>query len=116
MGTKVTIIEMAERLVTEEEPLISDLLKRKLSERMTVMTGTKVVGVRKARRGVELEIAEVPGGQRRTVEAQALLLAAGRVPNSDLLQVEQAGVEVDAQGLRGGQPADGDERGQRLGR
>ncbi len=99
MGTKVTIIEMADRLVTDEEPLISDLLKRKLSERMTVMTGAKVVGVRRARWGVELEIAEVEGGRRHRVEAEALLLAAGRIPNSDLLQVEQTGVEVNAKGF-----------------
>jgi hypothetical protein len=41
MGTHVTILQRNERLVPEEEPEISDLLKKKLSERMEVHTGAE---------------------------------------------------------------------------
>lgn len=99
MGTKVTIIEMADRLVTAEESLVSDLLERKLSERMAVLTGRKVVGVRRAGRGVELDTVSVSDGSKGTVMAERLLVAAGRVPNTDLLEVGKAGIEVDARGF-----------------
>jgi len=99
MGTKVTILEMADRLLTEEEPLISALLERKLSERVAVRTGSKVVGARRAGRGVELDVVSEADGSRSTVGAERLLVAAGRVPNSDVLQVSETGVEVDSHGF-----------------
>jgi len=41
MGTKVTILEMAGRLVLAEEPEISEILKKELSRRMDVYTGVQ---------------------------------------------------------------------------
>ena len=41
MGTRVTILQRNERLVPEEEPEISELLRQKLSERMEVHTGAR---------------------------------------------------------------------------
>ncbi|WP_148613430.1 mycothione reductase [Nocardioides rubriscoriae] len=58
------------------------------------------------RLGVQLErVSHGPGGitmhldDGSTAEVDVLLVAVGRVPNSDLLQVEKAGVETDEHGL-----------------
>jgi mycothione reductase len=48
-GTRVTILEMADRLVLSEEPEISELLKKQLSRRMKVYTGTQVEEVKRGR-------------------------------------------------------------------
>jgi mycothione reductase len=39
MGTKVTVLEMLDRLIASEEPEISALLKKELQQRMTINTG-----------------------------------------------------------------------------
>ena len=98
VGTDVTIVQRNERLVPEEEPEISELLLRKLSERMRVITTTEVVSVRPGPDGYV-----TVGKDRRTgelVEAagQQILVATGRTSNADLLQVATAGIETDARG------------------
>ena len=51
------------------------------------------------RRGNEVLLETTVDGNGSTVEVDALLLATGRVPNSDRLGVEQTGVEVDSKGF-----------------
>jgi len=52
MGTEVTILEMADRLVLSEEPEISGLLKSELSKRMGVHTNALVEEVKENEHGV----------------------------------------------------------------
>jgi dihydrolipoamide dehydrogenase len=97
MGTKVTIVQRNPRLVPEEEPEVSELLKQSLSRRMTVHTGTEAVEA--DRKGTDISIIARQGGKKTIeVNAQALLIAAGRKSNADLLQVENTGVQTDARG------------------
>jgi dihydrolipoamide dehydrogenase len=83
----------------EQEPEVSDLLKRKLSQRMAVHTGARVVAVRPNRRRIQVIAVDQATGDELEFEGHAVLLAAGRVPNSDLLAVENTGVEVDEAGF-----------------
>ncbi|NPV07684.1 MAG: dihydrolipoyl dehydrogenase [Anaerolineae bacterium] len=99
VGTRVTLLQMEERLLMDEEPEISDLLKRKLAQRMTVHTGTKVVAVRRVGSRLQVVAADESTGEELTVEADTILLAAGRIPNSDLLAVQNSGVQVDGRGF-----------------
>ncbi len=98
MGTRVTILEMADRLVLSEEPEIADLLKKELSRRMGVHTGVRAQEVKKDSRGFTVNVTDVKTGQNRQFQAQRLLVAAGRRSNADILQVEKAGIEVDGRG------------------
>jgi mycothione reductase len=100
MGTKVTILEMADRLVLAEEPDISDVLKRQLSKRMSVFTGELVQEVRKGPggKGVKVIARNKADGSVKEYQAQHVLLAVGRKSNADLLKVENAGVELDERG------------------
>jgi mycothione reductase len=97
VGTTVTIIQRNRRLVPEEEPEISELLQTALARRMTVLTNTEAMEVRKSEEGVAVIVRE-RGGKTRELSAQTLLVAAGRRSNADLLQVEKTGVKTNERG------------------
>jgi len=98
MGTAVTILQRNLRLVPEEEPEISELLAKKMAGRMAVHTGVEVVEARPAEGGVNLVANNTRSGERLTLRAEQVLVAAGRQSNADLLQVAQTGVAVDTRG------------------
>lgn len=99
MGTKVTILEMADRLVLSEEPEIAELLRMKLMQRMVVHTGARVDSVEKRRGGVKVVAKVDKAGGSRAFTAQYIMIAVGRRSNADILQVDKAGVEVDERGF-----------------
>lgn len=98
MGSDVTIIQRNVRLVANEEPEISDLLLKEMSKRMRIHTNTEVIEVSE-KDGLVKIIGKVKGSEK-TVEviAEKILVAGGRVPNSDLLKVQNTGVETDSRG------------------
>ena len=99
MGTKVTIIEMLPRLVSTEEPEISDLLKRDFEKQgITVMTNYKAVEVTK-KNGKKIIVAEnTETGDTVEVVADEILVATGRKSNADITRVEKTGVKTDKKG------------------
>jgi mycothione reductase len=101
MGTKVTILEMADRLVLSEEPEIADLLKRRLSRRMQVSTGERVQEVGRTAGGKKVVVATQHNktGAVRRYEADRILLAVGRRSNADLLKTERAGIQLNERGF-----------------
>ncbi len=99
MGTRVTILEMADRLMLAEEPEISDLLKRALSRRMEVHTGALAEEVRKEADGRVTVAVKTAEGTRREFTAHKLLMAVGRRSNADLLKLENTGVQMDQKGF-----------------
>jgi dihydrolipoamide dehydrogenase len=98
MGTRVTILEMAERLLTSEEPEISELLLRKLSERMTVHLNSQALKVEQSAGKITVLVKDKTGGQEQTYSASRLMVAVGRQSNADRLQLEKTGVELDGRG------------------
>jgi len=98
IGTKVTIIQRNPRLLPDEEPEISELLKEEMMKRMEIYTNHEVVEAAE-KNGVKTVVARSrEDGQTRQFSAETLLVAAGRVPNSDLLKPEKTGVELDNRG------------------
>lgn len=98
MGTKVTILQRSPRLIPEEEPEISDLLRQELEKRMTIFTNHEAIEAYE-KSGVKTVIAKNrETGKLREFSAEALLVAAGRVPNSDMLKPEKTGVQLDESG------------------
>jgi len=98
MGTKVTIIQRNIRLVPEEEPEISELLKTSLSRRMTIHVGTEVTEVRQTGKVVTATAKELASGKVIEHSATSLLIAAGRKSNADILMVKNTGVNIDERG------------------
>lgn len=99
MGTRTTIIEMADRLILSEEPEISALLKSELSTRMDVYTSTQIEEIKKRDGGVNIILTDRNTGKQRELTAEKIMVAVGRRSNADLLKVENTGVETDEKGF-----------------
>jgi dihydrolipoamide dehydrogenase len=99
MGTRVVILEMADRLVLAEEPEISALLKKALSKRMDVYTDAQAEEVKSGKNGVTVVVKDRNKGTEREFTAEQILVAVGRKSNADLLRVENTGVETDKRGF-----------------
>ena len=98
VGTKVTIIQRSPRLLPDEEPEISDLLKLEMGKRMEIFTNHEAVEVKESS-GVKTVVARNrEDSSLKEFSAESLLVAAGRVPNSDILKPEKTGVELDKRG------------------
>lgn len=98
MGTKVTILEMADRLVLSEEPEIADALKNELSQRMDIRTGVQAEEVKRSGGSTAVVVKATKGERPKEYTAQKVLVAVGRRSNADLLKVENTGVEIDKRG------------------
>ncbi len=98
VGTDVTIIQRNERLIPGEEPEISELLLRKMSERMHIMTSTEMIGVRSGGKGYIVTGKDRCTGEYVEVSGERILVATGRTSNADHLQVKNAGIATDARG------------------
>jgi len=99
MGTKVTMLEMAERLVLPEEPEISELLRKALSKRMAVYTGAQAIEVKQKGNGVAVLVKDKKTGKEQSYSGQSVLMAVGRRSNADILKVENTGVATDKRGF-----------------
>jgi mycothione reductase len=99
MGTQVTLIEAAERLVPGEEPEVAALLKHALRKRMQVLTDIEIEQVVKGSRDVRLLVKERRSGARFAVTADTVMLATGRRSNADLLHIDKTGVATDERGF-----------------
>jgi pyruvate/2-oxoglutarate dehydrogenase complex dihydrolipoamide dehydrogenase (E3) component len=96
-GAKVTIIEMAPRLIAREDEEISATIKDILkAEGIDIHLNARCLSVAKKPEGVTLRLNSEAGPLE--IEGSHLLLAAGRRPNTDDLGLEAAGVLQDARG------------------
>jgi dihydrolipoamide dehydrogenase len=105
-GVAVTVVEAADRLLPTEEEDISREMSSSLAKRgVTVLTGAKVLAetLQKREEGggaqaVRLEAER--GGERIAVEASAILVAVGRVPNVDGIGIENTDVVLERGAVR----------------
>jgi len=98
MGTEVTILQRARRLVKNEEPEISDLLKKEMEKRMGIFINTEALEVMKDGKVHKIIAKDKNTGEEKEFSAERILVAAGRKSNADLLKVENSGVETDNKG------------------
>ncbi|HLZ80701.1 MAG TPA: FAD-dependent oxidoreductase, partial [Ktedonobacteraceae bacterium] len=98
LGAKVTIIQGPGRIMPKEDPEVSETVARVLeSEGMTIVTSARLV---KAGRNGNKKVATAKQGDRLlTFEADEILLALGRRPNIEGLNLEAAAVKYDDKGI-----------------
>ena len=94
LGTDVTIVEMMDSLVPREDPDVSAAFTEIAEERHDFYTGHRATAVEKNGDGVTVH-AETESGDEVAVSGDDLLVALGRRPNSDTLDVEAGGIETD---------------------
>ncbi len=81
-GTKVTLVEMLPQVVPVEDEDVAKALQRSFEKQgMTVHVNTKVENVRVGKDKVELSLVKNGESNSTEIEAEALLLAVGVVPN-----------------------------------
>ena len=99
MGTKVTILEMADRLVLAEEREISHMFEKELSKRMDIYTNVRVERVERKGNDCLVVANDLETGRERDFTSQRIMVAVGRKSNADILKVENTGVETDETGF-----------------
>jgi mercuric reductase len=96
LGTRVTIVEPSERIVPNYEPELGTTLSEILEEEgITILTRNKAVAVRKDGDGESVEVVDDTAS---TLPSSHLLVATGRVPNTERLGLDVAGVRTNKQG------------------
>jgi dihydrolipoamide dehydrogenase len=98
MGTDVTIIEMNDSLVHREDAEIAETLTEIAADRHDVYTGHRATAVGETSDAYAVH-AETEAGEELIVEGDEVLVALGRRPNSDTLDLDAAGIEVDDRGF-----------------
>ncbi|MFB6161652.1 MAG: NAD(P)/FAD-dependent oxidoreductase [Haloferacaceae archaeon] len=98
MGTDVTIVEMMDSLVPREDGDVAAAFTDIAAERHEVYTGHRATAVEEAGEGYAVH-AETDAGEETTVEGSEVLVALGRRPNSDTLDLGAAGIETDDRGF-----------------
>ncbi|WP_376703460.1 FAD-containing oxidoreductase [Mesorhizobium sp. ISC25] len=95
-GSEVTVIEKSPRLIGREDEDVADAILSILeNEAIAVHLGAD--DIRFARRGNEIAVTFSPG--KAAAVGSHVLLALGRTPNTDDLDLDKAGVEVDQRGF-----------------
>ncbi|QIK65021.1 mercuric reductase [Nocardioides sp. HDW12B] len=93
-GARVTVVERGERVISREDAEVSEAVAAFLrDEGMTVLTGVEVDRVSRGGAGVLVALAD-----GTELDASHVLVAAGRVPNSDDLGLDTVGVSTDDRG------------------
>ncbi|WP_062948980.1 mycothione reductase [Brachybacterium sp. sponge] len=92
LGVEVTLIARSQRVLRAADADVSARLTEILGERVRLVTGFDTTSARRTADGVELR--GTREGREETLRAEELLVAVGRRPNSDLLDVRAAGIDV----------------------
>ena len=96
LGTRVTILEQSPQILGGYEPEVGEVLTDILREEgITILTSSRAEAVRKDGEGI---VVEVSGGEVKNVRCSHLLVATGRVPNTENLGLERVGVRTDKNG------------------
>jgi len=94
-GSEVSIFEMLPRLVPVEDEEVSKELERVFKKsKIRVETGAKCSDIQKTANGVKMKVT-LSNGKTEEVEAEKLLVAVGRAPNTANIGLEKTKVEVD---------------------
>jgi len=97
-GSRVTVVESGPQLLAREDRDVAEEVEKILREDgIAVMLRSKALRVSQAAGKIRLEVSS--GERSETMEGSHLLVATGRVPNSDTLNLGAAGIRTDAHGF-----------------
>jgi dihydrolipoamide dehydrogenase len=99
LGAKVTVVEYLDQILPGMDGDVRKEMARLLKKQgMEFRTGTKVTGVKVAKGKAAVTVEPAAGGTAETLEADAVLVSIGRRPNTEGLDLEKAGVALNARG------------------
>jgi dihydrolipoamide dehydrogenase len=93
-GTEVTIVEMLDQILPNEDPEAARIIARSFKKRtLKSYTSAKATSLERGSGGVRLTVETKKG--TKTFEAEQLLVSVGRVPNTGGIGLEQLGIETE---------------------
>ncbi|WP_406656078.1 dihydrolipoyl dehydrogenase [Methanolobus sp. ZRKC2] len=98
MGSKVTIIGRNPFILPNEEPEISTLAKKMMSDYMDILTNYEVLEIFSSEEGKKIIAKNRETDEEIEIVSSEILVATGRSPNTDILKPEKAGIETDSRG------------------
>jgi dihydrolipoamide dehydrogenase len=99
LGAKVTVIEYLERILPEMDLEVAKSAQRFFARQgITIKLARKATAAEKSKSGVKLMIEPVAGGAAEALDADVVLVSVGRVPYSDGLGLDAAGIKRDIKG------------------
>ena len=111
LGTQINIIQLGDILIPNEDEEISKKFTEVFSKKYNVYLGYETESVSRSRKknndkndGNDSSTFHIiaknsTSGKSLELDSDQLLVAIGRIPNSDILDIEKAGVKVDEKGF-----------------
>lgn len=94
-GTKITIVEAMNNVLPIEDTEVSAELEKSFKKGgMTMMTRTKVNSTKVEKGRVFVEVEPFEGGQKKTLEAECVLVAIGVQANTENIGLDKLGVNM----------------------
>jgi len=97
LGTEVTLIHRGPQLLRAEDDDVARRFTEVFQRKINMLLNTQISRVES--RGSEIVLEVSSSGSTSEVAADGLLVATGRVPNTDVLNVAATGVDVDERGF-----------------
>ena len=100
LGAEVTVVEYLDRILPGTDAEVALALQKALAKQgMVFRLGAKVTGAKASAKAVSLSFEPVAGGAAETLEAEVVLLAIGRRPNTEGLGLESVGIAPNKRGF-----------------
>ncbi|WP_143962668.1 mercuric reductase [Litoribacter populi] len=96
-GSQVTILDKGPRLVPKEDDDVCEEVSKIFREE-GIRTSFNSNVIKVAKKGAGILVTIEKDGQTDTIEGSHLLVAVGRKPSTDKLQLEKSGIETDEKG------------------
>ncbi|MFW5769755.1 MAG: dihydrolipoyl dehydrogenase [Spirochaetota bacterium] len=99
LGSEVTVVEMLDEIMPgTDRDLIKVFLKANKNTFKELRTGTKVEKIEERKKDLEITFA-AKDGEKETVTYERVLMTVGRVPNTDSIGLDKAGLEPGEKGF-----------------
>lgn len=99
LGSKVTVVEYLDTILGGMDGEVAKQAQRLFAKQgMEFQLGAKVTAVAKAKKGAKVTFEPVKGGEAKTIDADAVLIATGRRPYTEGLGLAEVGVALDERG------------------
>ena len=96
LGAKVTVVEFLDRILPGMDGEVAKQFQRILEKQgFTFQLGSKVTKVETGKKGATVTVEPAAGGEAKTLNADIVLVAIGRRPNTEGLSLDKAGVATE---------------------
>lgn len=98
LGAKITIVEASENLIpAADKDIVRPLFKKIKNKYENIYLNTKVISSKSLKKGIQIDFKG--DGESKSDVFDKVLVCVGRVANSDVIDIEKAGINLSDQGF-----------------